>query len=360
MARRPSGSPNSVNCRKGPVFGRDLTAFFELDSLVWKAGIGPVAPSPEMRMIDPRNFGTHPKGDMNLSARTLHFLCALLSALIRPLSPHAQSANGNPRIALVIGNAAYPDHALATTANDAGLIAQTLEAAGFDVVGARDLDGQSLRIAFRDFLDKAAAAGPDMQAFVYLSGRALQYDGDNYFVPVDARIARYADAPLEAVRLSDFTHALAETPGRARIIVVDGARANPYPAEGAPLAPGLTLVDPEPGELIAFNAAPGTLAGDEQGPYGVYGKTLAGAMRQGGVDVAQVFEQTRVLVNQETAGALIPWGASKLDGPITSSSAPPTLRRRSSRPRRRPISPSLLSRPRTLTPRRLRANHVRL
>ena len=251
---------------------------------------------------------------MSSSKRPLHFVLALMSALVlSPLSALAQSAN-NPRIALVIGNAAYADQALATTANDAGLIAQTLQAAGFDVVGARDLDGQSLRTAFRDFLDKAAAAGPDMQAFVYLSGRALQYNGDNYFVPVDARIARDADAPLELVRLSDFTHALAQTPGRARIIVVDGARANPYAAEGPPLAPGLALVDPEPGELIAFNAAPGTLAGDEQGPYGVYGKTLAGAMRQGGVDVAEVFDQTRVLVNQETQGALIPWDASKLDG----------------------------------------------
>ena len=53
-----------------------------------------------------------------------------------------------------------------------------------------------------------------------------------------------------------------------RIIVLDAARANPYASQGAPLAPGLALVDPEPGELIAFNAAPGTLAGDEQGPYG--------------------------------------------------------------------------------------------
>ena len=97
--------------------------------------------------------------------------------------------------------------------------------------------------------------------------------------------------------------------------MLDAARANPYAAQGAPLAPGLALVEPEPGVLIAFNAAPGTLAGDEQGPYGVFGKTLAGAMRQGGVDVAEVFDQTRVLVNQETEGALLPWSASKLDGP---------------------------------------------
>ncbi len=247
--------------------------------------------------------------------RMLAAIALLLIAAQAPFAANAQQTGQNPRIALVIGNATYRDQALATTANDAGLVAQTLQAAGFDVVGARDLDGQSLRTAFRDFLDKASAAGPDMQAFVYLAGRGLQYDGDNYFVPVDAQINRDADVPIDALRISDFAHALAQMPGKARIIVLDAARANPYASQGAPLAPGLALVDPEPGELIAFNAAPGTLAGDEQGPYGVYGKTLAGAMRQGGVAVEEVFDQTRVTVNQLSQGALLPWSASKLAEP---------------------------------------------
>jgi len=65
------------------------------------------------------------------------------------------------RIALVIGNGAYQAEALPTSANDAGLIAQTLQAAGFDVLGARDLDQDTLRRTFRDFLDKASASGPD-------------------------------------------------------------------------------------------------------------------------------------------------------------------------------------------------------
>ena len=247
----------------------------------------------------------------------MKLLVALLfvSIALTPFATNAQQAAQNPRIALVIGNATYRDQALATLANDAGLVAQTLQAAGFDVVGARDLDGPSLRTAFRDFLDKASAAGPDMQAFVYLAGRGVQYNGDNYFAPVDAQINRDADVPIDALRMTDFTHALAQTPGKARIIVLDAARANPYASQGSPLAPGLALVDPEPGVLIAFNAAPGTLAGDEQGPYGVYAKTLAGAMRQGGVPLEDVFDQTRVTVNQQTAGALVPWSASKLAEP---------------------------------------------
>ena len=109
--------------------------------------------------------------------------------------------------------------------------------------------------------DKASVAGPDMQAFVYLAGRGVQYNGDNYFVPVDAQINRDADVPIDALRISDFAHALAQAPGKARIIVLDAARANPYASQGSPLAPGLALVDPEPGQIVAFNAAPGTLAG---------------------------------------------------------------------------------------------------
>ena len=238
----------------------------------------------------------------------------LLSAT--PAATFAQgAAPPNPRIALVIGESTYGDQTLATPVNDAALIAQTLQAAGFDVVGARDLDEKSVRAAMRDFLDKAAAVGPDMQAFVYLAGRGVQYEGDNFFVPVDAQLARDSDTPMEAVRIADFAHALASEPGRARILVLDAARANPNPGQGQPLAGGLALVDPDPGELVAFNAAPGSIAGDEQGPYGVYAKTLAGAMRQGGLPIEDVFAQTRVQVNQATGGAQVPWSAAKLSAP---------------------------------------------
>ena len=84
------------------------------------------------------------------------------------------------RIALVIGNGAYQAETLPTAANDAGLIAQTLQAAGFDVVGARDLDQDALRRSFRDFLDQATGSGPDTVAFIYFAGYGLQLEGENY------------------------------------------------------------------------------------------------------------------------------------------------------------------------------------
>ncbi|MGB6396326.1 MAG: caspase family protein, partial [Bradyrhizobium sp.] len=58
-------------------------------------------------------------------------------------SATAQQQQQEKRIALVVGDGAYAQAPLATAATDAGLVAQTLQAAGFDVVGARDLDGDT-------------------------------------------------------------------------------------------------------------------------------------------------------------------------------------------------------------------------
>lgn len=234
-----------------------------------------------------------------------------VSTLVFACSANAQ--NAEKRIALVIGNGAYQAEALPTSANDAGLIAQTLQAAGFDVVGARDLDQDTLRRTFRDFLDKAASAGPDTVAFIYLSGYGVQLEGENYFVPVDAKIARDTDVSVEAVRISDYTRSLAALKLKANILVVDAARAHPFAKSGQPLASGLSLMEPDERTLIAFNAAPGTVAPQEKGPYSAYAQALAEMIRTGGVPLGQVFDQVRLRVNEVTKGGEVPWNASKAD-----------------------------------------------
>jgi uncharacterized caspase-like protein len=121
------------------------------------------------------------------------------------------------RIALVVGDGNYQMAPLATAANDAGLIAQTLQAAGFDVIGARDLDADSLRNSLRDFIQKAQADPANTVAMVYLSGYAVQLAGENYFIPVDAKISRDTDIPIEGLRISDYTRQLASLPLKAAI-----------------------------------------------------------------------------------------------------------------------------------------------
>ena len=241
---------------------------------------------------------------------------ALVLALVSLAFVSPSRAETEKRIAFVVGNAAYQAGPLATPANDAGLIAQTLQAAGFDVTGARDLDGESLRAAFRDFLEKVQASGPNTVAFVYLAGYGLQLDGENYFVPVDAKIGSAADVAVEALHVSDYMKRLAGLPLKASFVVLDAARESPFAKAGPPLAGGLALVDTEPNMLLAFNATPGTVAPTESGPYGAYARALTEMIREGGLPPSDVFDGVRLRVNEETKGALVPWDSTSDRGAL--------------------------------------------
>jgi uncharacterized caspase-like protein len=243
-------------------------------------------------------------------------LLALVIAVASSVWLPAGAQEQEKRLALVIGNGAYEAGALQTAANDAGLVAQTLQAAGFDVVGARDLDGETLRKSFRDFIQKVQAAGPNTVAFVYAAGYGVQLTGENYFIPVDAKIARDTDVPVEGIRLSDYMRQLSALPLKANVIVLDAARANPFAKEGQPLAGGLALVEPDPKMLIAFNAAPGTVAPEGAPPYGAYAQALAEMIRAGGLSLPEVFDRVRLRVNDMTKGAELPWDAQKVDSPF--------------------------------------------
>ena len=201
-------------------------------------------------------------------------------------------------------------------ANDAGLVADALQDAGFTVTGASNLDQATLRQSFREFIDQVSAAGPDAVALVYLSGFGLQFNGDNYFVPVDANIQRDVDVPLQAIRVSDFTQPLAALPAQVKIVILDMARQNPFARGDQPLAGGLALVDPIPGMAIAYNAAPGTVGPQEPGPYGAYATALTEMIAAGGLSLDDIFARLRLRVSDLTHGAEIPWYVSALNGPF--------------------------------------------
>ena len=240
--------------------------------------------------------------------------CLILFCGFPGILSSAAAQQQEKRIALVVGDGAYAKSPLATAANDAGLIAQTLQAAGFDVVGARDLDGDTLRRSFRDFIQKAEASGPDTVAVVYLAGYGMQLAGENYFIPVDSTVSRDTDIPTEGMRINDYVRQLASLPLKAGVVVLDAARQQPFVEGGQPLASGLALVEPDPHMLIAFNAAPGTIAPAEQGPYGVYAQSLAEMIRTGGLSLPEVFNRVRLRVNELSKGAQVPWDAEKIDG----------------------------------------------
>jgi len=225
---------------------------------------------------------------------------SLVSQSAAPVLAQPASAPTEARFAFVIGNDDYEGAPLKTAANDAGLIAETLRSTGFDITGARNLDQDTLRASFREFVRKVEAAGPNTITAVYLSGYGVQVEGENYLIPANTNIARDTDVILNGVRLSDFTRALSAVPARAHMVMFDLAYDSPFAKQGQPIAPGLSLVEPEQNVLVSFNAAPGMYAPKPTSDYGPYAQALAEMLRVAGLPMT--------LSN----GAQLPWSASRL------------------------------------------------
>ena len=256
--------------------------------------------------MHPSRFDT---AKLVLVALVLAFASCFAGVTVSP----AAERRPETRLAFVVGNESYAAGALPTAANDAGLVAQTLQAAGFAVLGARDLDAETFRQSYSEFLRRVAAAGPDTVAFVYVAGYGVQYGTDNYYVPIGADVSRDLDIPIAAIRLSDLTGPLDAMNIEARFEVFDVAYKLPFQLDGASIASGLAAIDAVPGTLVAANAAPGTVAQPGKGNYGLYAQSLAAMLREPGVAPDVIFDRVRLRVNEASGGDEVPWDDSKID-----------------------------------------------
>ena len=243
----------------------------------------------------------------------LRSACALLLLLSLTGLASAQS-----RTALVIGNGAYQSFpALKTPATDATIVAETLQAAGYDVTELHDVGQADIGQVIRNFLDKVAAGEPGGTAFVYYSGHAARSKGENFLIPVDAVIGSEGDIENETFRLKELTEELVKLPLSARIIVLDASRDHQIGnTNGRPAPKGLATTQVLPGMLIAFAAAPGAIGVDGDADYSLYTGTLVAQMRQPGLDLAQMLKNTRTEVNTTTAGLQTPWTRSALQASL--------------------------------------------
>jgi hypothetical protein len=242
-------------------------------------------------------------------------ISVLMLALAQVTSALAQQ-HTEPRIAFVVGNSAYGPGALPSALNDAGLVAEALRSIGFQIVEGADLSQPDFLRVYREFLGKVEAAGPDTLAFVYFSGHAASFEGENFLLGVDARLARDSDIPIEGVRLNDLLRPLADSPARAKVMTIDAARPLPFRPQGKPLARGLEAVDPPQGVLIAYSSAPGTIAPDRPGDYGAYATAIAEMLRAPGTDLDTAFTHIRSRTHVTSDGQQTPWHFSAIGEPI--------------------------------------------
>ncbi|MCC7049135.1 MAG: caspase family protein [Alphaproteobacteria bacterium] len=236
---------------------------------------------------------------------------AAFLALVLALTAASASAQVEQRVALVMGNAAYPDQPLKNPVNDARLMAGKLRELGFDVILRENATRDSMGAAVRDFTRKLQ---PGVVALVYYAGHGIQSRGRNYLIPVDASLGAESDLRFQAVDIGALTEELEQGQARVSLVILDACRNNPFEKKLRGAARGLTAIDAARGGLIAYATAPGSVAADGDGENGPYTEELVKAMSVPNLKVEEVFKRVIVGVEQRTNGQQTPWISSSLRG----------------------------------------------
>lgn len=231
--------------------------------------------------------------------------------------PEKKPANPPPsndrRLALVIGNAAYPVNPLANAGNDAKDIADRLNRLGFNVTLQLDASQENMEKAIADFSRALMSAGASAVGLFYYSGHAVQLDDHNYLLPVNADIRQQTDLRYKAVNVSQVIDAMNEAGSDINLVILDACRDNPLPRSfGRGGARGLARTDGGRGTLIAFATSPGKTADDGNGRNGTFTKHLLQNLVTPGLSVEEVFKRVRQGVTEETHNQQVPWTTSSL------------------------------------------------
>lgn len=215
-----------------------------------------------------------------------------------------QTAPGK-RIALVIGNAAYPQPLL-NPVNDARAMAERLRRLGFEVLLRTDITAAQLQKASAEF--STQARGADI-ALVFYAGHGAQAGEANYVLPLGANMQALSAATIAAqgVSVSSLAGDLQRTGARGAVLILDACRQEytrggamvPVPGGSNAASHGFADTQAPRGVVIAYSAGPGALARDFWSPdsrNSPYTSALLDALDAPGLPMGDVFSQVAARV----------------------------------------------------------------
>lgn len=226
-------------------------------------------------------------------------------AVASPAPAPEPLAGRDRRLALLIGNAAYPGGQLRNPNRDVDVLGQALRDLAFEVETVNDAGKAALEHAIVAFGARLAEAGSDAVALFYFAGHGIQHQGQNYLVPVDARIPEVRFLRSGAVRLDFLLEELAQSPRRANLIVLDACRNNPIrqATTGGEALRGLAAVENVPdATAIVFSTSAGAEAADGDGENSPYAIALANALSLPGAKLQDIVFAAASAVGAATGG----------------------------------------------------------
>src|SRR5438874_10294051 len=208
-----------------------------------------------------------------------------------------EAAKGPSRIALVIGNGNYPDAnaPLTQPINDARALTAALRGNGFDVDVVEDASRDDMSRAITRLKSRIK---PDSVVMLFFGGYGVQVGRESYMIPVDAAIWKESDVRRQGVSIEAVLNVMKEQGARAKLVVVDASRRNPYERRFRAYSHGLAPINAPDNALILTSATPGRVADDSEGTHSVLMSELLNNLNAEGGGVESVFNKTRVAISR--------------------------------------------------------------
>jgi formylglycine-generating enzyme required for sulfatase activity len=266
------------------------------------------------------------------------------------------SAFAEPRIAWVIGNSHYSNrswNSLPNAKNDAQDMAHLLRQYDFTVFHSENMTRQSMEEQLNKFI---VSLKSDTVGLFYYAGHAIQVNGINYLVPVDANIRQASEVEKQSLSAQQVIAEMEKTNNRLSIIILDACRDNPFanqrsgtshtglaqmyapsyiPSPQADSRGFNVLATLPQGSIIGFATAPDKTASENpRDQNGLYTKYLLQAMKNPDWALEKIFKEAATNVAYASNHQQIPWRNSSLLGPdfcfgtcqsATTTSTPPSF-----------------------------------
>lgn len=233
-----------------------------------------------------------------------------------PNNPITPTPNASEkRLALVIGNATYATSPLKNPVNDARSMETALKELGFEVIKAENTNNASMKKAIDEYGAKLKAGKYEIGLFFY-AGHGLQVKGNNYLVPVDAKIQDENEVEYDCVDAGRVLAKMESAGSRINIVILDACRDNPFERSWSRSTKGggLATMDAPVGSIVCYATSPGKTASDGDGSNGLYTQELLSHLRTPDLPLEEVFKRVRKGVLNKSSNTQIPWETSSLTG----------------------------------------------
>jgi Caspase domain len=234
----------------------------------------------------------------------------LLTGLVFAFAGAGRAADP-AKIALVIGNAKYPDNefVLNDAANDAGDVAEELKRDGFIVDKAIDLTGDTMRQRLDRFYGRIEQGSV---ALIFFDGFGVQSNRQTYLLPVDAQIWTEPDVARDGFALDAILDEMHNRGGGIKIALIDAARRNPFERRFRRYSAGLAPVVTPGNSLVLYSTALGSVVTNSKNDHSLFVTELLREMRAPGVNAEQALTNTKNGVINATNKEQVPWLSSSL------------------------------------------------